>query len=121
MKKTRILNYNGFSVYPGVRLIGKEKYQKLYHYTSFDTFIRIWLSKQLKFGEIDNVNDIIEVNHGWSTNNFDSIQIATRYHELRSAYKQISFTMDYDSFYKGCMSPMMWGIYGNKGRGVCIE
>lgn len=29
--------------------------------------------------------------------------------------------MDYDSYTQGCMSPMMWGLYGDKGKGVCIE
>ena len=29
--------------------------------------------------------------------------------------------MDYDSFIQGCMSPMMWGQYADKAKGVCIE
>lgn len=29
--------------------------------------------------------------------------------------------MDYDSYLKGCMSPMMWGLYADKTNGVCIE
>ena len=29
--------------------------------------------------------------------------------------------MDFDSYLKGCMSPMMWGLYADKTKGVCIE
>lgn len=36
-------------------------------------------------------------------------------------YKQLSFTMDFDAKLKGCMSPMMWGYYGGKCSGICIE
>lgn len=43
------------------------------------------------------------------------------YKDLRSKYKQISLSMDYDLNIKGCMSAMMWGHYGDKRRGVCIE
>ena len=43
------------------------------------------------------------------------------YRDRRLLYKQISLSMDYDSYIKGCMSPMMWGHYGDKRRGVCIE
>jgi hypothetical protein len=43
------------------------------------------------------------------------------YHEEKKHYKQISLTMDYDSYTQGCMSQMMWGQYGDKGKGVCIE
>lgn len=46
------------STYPGKPLAGMEKYKKLYHFTSFDTFVRIWLSKKLKFGSMLEVNDI---------------------------------------------------------------
>lgn len=46
------------STYPGKPLAGMEKYKKFFHFTSFDTFVRIWLSKKLKFGSMLEVNDI---------------------------------------------------------------
>lgn len=107
-------------VYPGKKLKGAERYKKLYHYTSFDTFVKIWLTKQLKFGEITNVNDIQEA--GTPTRaSFHNASLMLAYKDIRLSYKQISFTMDYDTYIKGCMSPMMWGHYGDKRNGVCIE
>ena len=44
----------------GEKLTGKNRYKKLYHYTSFDSFVRIWCTKSLKFGEVMGVNDIQE-------------------------------------------------------------
>lgn len=36
-------------------------------------------------------------------------------------YKQISLTLDYSDDFSGYSSPMMWGQYAERGRGVCIE
>lgn len=41
-------------------MIGKERYSKLYHYTSLDSFNFIWKNKNLKFSEIATVNDFNE-------------------------------------------------------------
>lgn len=108
-------------IYPGVKLKGNDRYKKLYHYTSFDTFVKIWLTKQLKFGIISNVNDIQEAEISCQISNFQQYPIMYAYQNIRNNYKQISLTMDYDSYLKGCMSPMMWGHYGDKRKGVCIE
>ena len=48
--KTKTTIYNAMGIFPGKKLKGKEKYQHLYHYTSFDTFVRIWCTQQLKSG-----------------------------------------------------------------------
>lgn len=108
-------------VYPGQKLKGKDKYQKLYHFTSFDTFVRIWLTQQLKYGHVLNVNDMLEIDRSASAPRLDQIAIIYAYNDIRASYKQISFTMDYDSYVKGCMSPIMWGQYADKRKGVCIE
>jgi Protein of unknown function (DUF2971). len=42
-------------------------------------------------------------------------------HDVRNSYKQISFTMDFDTSIKGYASPLIWGVYGDKNKGVCIE
>ena len=55
----RFLSIRGVA-YPGRKLEGKAKFEKLYHYTSFDTFVKIWLSQKLRYGKVQNVNDIQE-------------------------------------------------------------
>lgn len=112
--------YTASGTFPGHKLRGKERYQKLYHYTSFDTFVKIWLSKQLRYSLVSNVNDIQEAETSISARP-NQMAVLYAYKEIRLKYKQISFTMDFDSYMKGCMSPMMWGHYGGKRNGVCIE
>ncbi|MBE6263658.1 MAG: DUF2971 domain-containing protein [Prevotella sp.] len=106
--------------YPGNMLQKEEKMQRLYHYTSFNSFVRIWLTKTLKFGEIPNMNDMFEHNNS-AQSNLLNVNHLDLFHKERRKYKQISLTMDYDSFTQGCMSPMMWGVYADKAKGVCIE
>lgn len=107
--------------FPGHKLKGVDRYKKLYHYTSFDTFVKIWLSKQLKYSPVTNVNDIQEAESFASVPHPNQMAVIYAYHDIRKQYKQISFTMDFDSYLKGCMSPMMWGLYADKRKGVCIE
>lgn len=98
----------------------KNQPKKLYHYTSFDTFVKIWLTKKLKFGETVKVNDICEVSDVVSVD-FLSSALLYAYFYIRDSYKQVSLGMDYSDNIKGYMSPMMWGHYGDKRNGVCIE
>lgn len=103
------------------KLIGDERYKKLYHYTSFDSFVKIWLNQNLRFSPLSAVNDIQEIDFKTAVINSDRLDLCNRLNKHRLSYKQISFTMDYDSALKGCMSPMMWGLYADKRKGVCIE
>lgn len=120
----KITTSNG--VFPGTPLVGKENYAKLYHYTSLDSFKKIWENQTLKFGIISEVNDINEYSKRISTplccddikDIGQRIRLAA---QILNLYKQISLTKDYDTYIKGCMSPMMWGHYGGKRKGVCIE
>lgn len=107
--------------YPGGRLTGKDRYKRLYHYTSFDTFVKIWLTKHLLFGTVTSTNDIQEADISSSITNMQQVPLAQAYRDIRTSFKQISFTMDYDTYLMGCMSPMMWGLYADKRKGVCIE
>lgn len=109
-----------FKIYPSKPLSVEEKKKKLYHYTSFDTFVKIWLSKKLRFGMISEVNDMQECLKNLSSK-LERLPLLFALQDIMSSYKQISFTMDYDTFVKGCMSPIMWAHYGDKRRGVCIE
>lgn len=97
---------------------------KLYHYTSFDSFVKIWLSKQLKFGNVSTVNDICELfrlNYSIVLRE-NGLDLLNQFRDIVKSYKQISLTQD-DKLtgIKGCMHPVMWGIYADKRKGVCIE
>lgn len=107
--------------YPGRGLTLNEKKQRLYHYTSFNSFVRIWLTQTLKFGVVTDMNDMFEHNVSSQCHTLDEVNLLDKYIKEKKKYKQISLTMDYDSFTQGCMSQMMWGVYGDKGNGVCIE
>lgn len=41
--------------YPGRELTLDERKQRLYHYTSFNSFVRIWLTQTLKFGVVTDM------------------------------------------------------------------
>lgn len=107
--------------YPGHRLSIKEKKSHLYHYTTFDSFVKIWLSQRLLFSPLSKMNDLQEKSIRCASPKSNSIPFLLAYDKIRREYKQISFTMDYDSYLKGCMSPVMWGHYADKCNGVCIE
>lgn len=107
--------------YPGVTLTNEEKRKRLYHYTSFDSFVKIWLSKKLLFSNVSYVNDLYESNFSMRMHSLNSLKYSDEFRECRKKYKQVSLTMRYDSYLDGDMSLAMWGIYGKSGKGVCIE
>lgn len=107
--------------YPGEPLPDIDKKRHLYHFTSFDTFVKIWLTKELLFSDVRRVNDLIEQTIKWNFSNFLKIPLMGAIEDARYSYKQISLTMDYDSYLRGCMSSLMWGYYADKTNGVCIE
>jgi len=107
-------------IFPGRELTLEEKQEYLYHYTTLESFLKIWVTKTLLFSNASNMNDILE-SHKSLWIKAMSKDIFQRYSEIVYSYKQISLTMDYDSYLMGCMSRMMWGHYGQKGDGVCIE
>lgn len=107
--------------YPGYELPVDEKRKHLYHFTSFDSFVKIWLTKELLFADVRKVNDLIEQTVQWNFQNPQKLPLMGAIEDGRYAYKQISLTMDYDSYLKGCMSSLMWGYYADKTNGVCIE
>ena len=113
--------YTTIGKYPGHRLSIKDKKAHLYHYTSFDAFVKIWLSQRLLFSPLSRMNDLQEKSVRCASSMSNSIPYLQAYDKIRREYKQISFTMDYDSYLKGCMSPVMWGHYADKCNGVCIE
>ena len=114
----RVYNSNG--EYPGIPIPIEEKQKRLYHYTTLESFLKIWVTKKLLFSNSSRMNDILESNKSLSVS-LGSKDIWQEYHDAVYSYKQISLTMDYDSYIRGSMSRMMWGHYGQKGDGVCIE
>lgn len=94
--------------------------RKLYHYTSFENFVKIWLSQKILLGSIENVNDFMEYKHTVEVNNPCSLPLVEAYNDVRMSFRQISFTLDDDQM-EGFKNPMMWGQYANNGNGVCIE
>lgn len=107
--------------YPGTKLKQNERYKRLYHFTSFETFMKIWLSGKLLFGNVQKVNDLQEADFPISTGNPQHWAVMQKFREMRLKYKQISLCMDYDSYIWGCMSTQMWAYYADKSQGICIE
>ena len=101
---------------------------KLYHYTKKSSFEKIWDNKTLKFSDATRTNDIFERSKlvnissfapGFIDKSGKSI-FMNLFYKVLSNYQQISLSMDYDAL-RGCLSPMMWGHYGDNTNGVCIE
>ena len=104
----------------------------IYHYTTFDTFVKIWLSEELLLCEYKNMNDLyerqkfceMEILPGKGISLKTIAQIGDPMELIFSQiskFRQISFCRDYDDGIKGCKSSMMWGQYAKNERGVCIE
>ena len=105
---------------------------KLYHYTTIEAFAKIWVSKQLRFSESKNTNDLFEKRKTWEfvcgilpagddKNIMEAFEIFGKaFSDILTKYKQISFTRDYRSL-SGYKSSMMWGQYAHNENGVCIE
>ena len=101
--------------------------KKLYHYTKFDTAIKILESHSLRFGRLHNMNDIHENDKlsyvdtmGTPINSFPSDVLDAIDCEM-AKYRQISFTSDNDKLDKlGFDLHQMWGLYADNGKGVCL-
>lgn len=92
----------------------------LYHYTTFESAVKILASKKLLFSDFRRLNDINE-SFG-PTVIYDkvfSVSEVTGFEKILNNYKQISFTMD-EGKRKGFNIPAMWGHYATRGNGVCL-
>lgn len=100
---------------------------KLYHFTSFDTALKIIESNRLRFGRLNNMNDIHENDkivfvdaNNHPTDKFPS-NILDALHDEIYKYRQISLTADDKEGDKdGFDLHQMWGLYADKGEGVCL-
>lgn len=113
---------------------------RLYHYTSLENFWKIWVTQKLLFARshVPSNNDYFERRKSFHVNGNECEKFITEvllnsekrktpnvFYQL-DRYRQISLTKDFDKEKYGvetlgCLSPMMWGQYADKGRGVCIE
>lgn len=86
----------------------------LFHYTSFESAMRIIATKSLKFGEFGNMNDIAEVKKElYGSISSDIIESKlSRFHSL-------SFTKD-EPDKRGYSIDPLWGHYAQRGNGVCL-
>lgn len=99
--------------------------QKAYHYTTFQTAIKILESKSLRFGKLNNMNDFHEndklcfVDSNKDPIGPDSFDVLEALQDEIYKYRQISFSVDSDNR-KGFDLHQMWGLYAEKGDGVCF-
>ncbi len=98
---------------------------KLYHFTSFDAACVIIESRKLRFGKMFQMNDLIESNRIVSQrlflNKLSERDLFAEEELIR--YQQISFAqdMEYDGVdYLGFDMHSMWGLYAERGFGVCL-
>lgn len=104
-----------------------EKIEKLYHFTRFDTALMILESNCLRFGRLDNMNDIHENDkivfvdaNNQQINKFPSAMLDSLHDEIYK-YRQISLTAEGEPGDKlGFDLHQMWGLYADKGEGVCL-
>ena len=104
-----------------------EQTDKLYHFTSFDTALKIIESNCLRFGRLNNMNDLHENDKlcyvddkNQNIDHFPS-EVLDTLHDEKYKYRQISFSMDRkDGKEEGFDLHQMWGNYADKGKGVCI-
>ena len=87
---------------------------KLFHYTKFDSALKIIISNKLRFGRFEDMNDIAEVNRDI----FANIPLDVVYKEL-GKYQSISLTIDRQSP-RGFEINPLWGHYADKGKGICL-
>lgn len=108
-----------------------EEMNRLYHFTSFKAACSIIKSGQLRFGKLFRMNDLIESNRmgfgraiqGYlSADNSRDLKDMLAENEMHR-YQQLSFSQDLehdDCCYLGFDLHTMWGLYADKGYGVCL-
>ena len=93
---------------------------KLYHFTNFESALKIIESKTLLFNLLKRMNDINEL---YRPLVFQSGLLSDESEKMMTfviySHQQISLTRDHRGK-KGFDIPAMWGHYADKGRGVCL-
>lgn len=86
----------------------------LFHYTTFESALKIIVSGVLKFGDFKNMNDIAEAYREVFGMAEDSI-----IYKILAEYQSICLTQDNPSR-RGFSIDSLWGHYAQKGSGVCL-
>lgn len=86
----------------------------VFHFTKFESALRIIATKSLKFGRFNNMNDIAEVKRDV----YGMVPPKTILDEL-SKYQSISLTLDKPS-HRGFKIDPLWGHYAQGGNGACL-
>ena len=97
------------------------KTEKLYHYTSFESAIKILESNKLRYSELKGLNDINESHRPGLVKYTGAFPDDKAFRDLQNAiqrFRQISFVVD-DNFPGFDIIPL-WGHYADKGNGVCL-
>ena len=86
----------------------------LFHYTKFESALKIIASGSLKFGDFKNMNDIAEAYREVFGMAEDAI-----INKVLAEYQLICLTQDRPSR-RGFSIDSLWGHYAEKGNGVCL-
>lgn len=86
----------------------------VFHFTKFESAIKILATKTLKFGCFKNMNDIAEA----KKDVYGMIPVDT-INKMLSQYQSISLTLD-DKSHRGFYIDPLWGYYAQGGNGVCL-
>lgn len=86
----------------------------LFHYTKYESALKIIASGGLKFGDFKNMNDIAEAYREVFGMAEDAV-----INKVLGEYQSISFTMDRPSRRGFAIDPL-WGHYSQKGCGACL-
>lgn len=86
----------------------------MFHYTKFESALRIIASKTIRFGDFRNMNDIAEAYREVFGLASDSV-----INKVLEEYQAISFTRD-NPIKRGFAIDSLWGHYAQKGNGVCL-
>ena len=108
-----------------------EEMNRLYHFTSFKAACSIIESGKLRFGKLFKMNDLIESNRmgfGRALQGYLSADNSRDYRDMLTEnemhrYQQICFSQDMerdDCCFLGFDLHTMWGLYSDKGYGVCL-
>ena len=86
----------------------------VFHYTKFESALKIIATQSLKFGHFSNMNDIAEVKRDV----YGMVPPKTILDEL-SKYQSISLTLD-NQLHRGFYIDPLWGHYAHGGNGACL-
>lgn len=101
-----------------------EDFDPIYHFTSFESAVKILASQSLRYGQLKSMNDPNEsfrqvyFQCNWNPDDDNYKKLGKAKEEIK-LYQQISFSCNTPKRH-GFQLQNMWGNYGDKGYGVCL-